>query len=68
MDAGVFFLVHVWCDAAGFHATARDVTREEVAQFDDAAALAAFLSASVSAGGPARAAPAAVTSSGATAA
>ena len=26
MDSGVFFVVHVWRDARGFHATAREVT------------------------------------------
>lgn len=43
MDAGVFFVVHVWRDVRGFHATARDVTCEEAAEFADAATLARFL-------------------------
>ena len=45
MDAGVFFLVHVWCDKHGFHATARDVAREDVDAFDAPDALARFLAA-----------------------
>ena len=45
MDAGIFFVVHVWRDARGFHATAREVTREDVDEFDDADALARFLAA-----------------------
>ena len=40
MDAGVFFVVHVWCDARGFHATARDVMSEHADEFDDPDALA----------------------------
>lgn len=47
MEAGVFFVVHVWHDARGFHATARDVSRERVDEFDDPAALARHLAASV---------------------
>jgi hypothetical protein len=43
MDAGVFFVVHVWRDARGFHATARDVRRERVEEFDDPDALARYL-------------------------
>jgi hypothetical protein len=45
MDAGVFFVVHVWRDPRGFHATARDVTRENDEEFDDPGALAQFLAA-----------------------
>jgi hypothetical protein len=47
MDAGVFFVVQVWRDARGFHAVARDVSREDVDEFDDPDALARFLAASV---------------------
>jgi hypothetical protein len=47
MDAGVFFVVHVWRDAREFHASARDVTREHADEFDDPAALAAFLAACI---------------------
>ncbi|GIL05692.1 MAG: hypothetical protein BroJett031_22120 [Betaproteobacteria bacterium] len=43
MDAGVFFVVHVWRDARGFHASARDVTCEDTDEFDDPVALARFL-------------------------
>ena len=43
MDAGVFFVVHVWRDARGFHATARDVMRETADGFDDPRELAQFL-------------------------
>jgi hypothetical protein len=43
MDAGVFFVVHVWRDARGFHATARDVRHESVEEFDDPDALARYL-------------------------
>ena len=46
MDAGVFFVVQVWRDAHGFHAAVRDVSREDVDQFDDPDALAKFLAAS----------------------
>ena len=46
MDAGVFFVVQVWRDVRGFHATARDVSREDVDEFDDPDALAQFLAAS----------------------
>jgi hypothetical protein len=45
MKAGVFFVVHLWCDAHGFHATARDVMREDTQEFDDPDALARFLAA-----------------------
>ena len=45
MDAGVFFVVHVWRDARGFHATARDVMSEHAVEFDDPDALARFLAA-----------------------
>ena len=45
MDAGVFFVVQVWRDARGFHATARDVMRETANEFDDPDALARFLAA-----------------------
>jgi hypothetical protein len=45
MDADVFFVVHVWRDARGFHASARDVTSEQVDDFDDPLALAQFLAA-----------------------
>jgi hypothetical protein len=45
MDAGVFFVVHVWRDARGFHATARDVMHEESDEFDDPEVLARFLAA-----------------------
>ena len=48
MDAGVFFVVHVWRDARGFHATAREVTREEADEFDNADALARHLAAHAS--------------------
>ena len=34
MDTGVFFVVHVWRDARGFHATARDVMCEHDNEFD----------------------------------
>ena len=47
MDAGVFFVVQVWRDARGFHATARNVSREDVDEFDNPDALARFLAASV---------------------
>lgn len=43
MDEGVFFVIHVWRDTQGFHASARDVTREDAEAFDDAFALARFL-------------------------
>lgn len=46
MDAGVFFVVQVWRDARGFHAVARNVSRENVDEFDDPDALAQFLAAS----------------------
>jgi hypothetical protein len=46
MDAGVFFVVQVWRDACGFHAAARNVSREDVDEFDDPDALARFLAAS----------------------
>ncbi len=46
MDAGVFFVVQVWRDARGFHAVARDVSSEDVDEFDDSDALAHFLAAS----------------------
>ena len=46
MDAGVFFVVQVWRDARGFHAVVRDVSREDVDQFDDPDTLAQFLAAS----------------------
>lgn len=49
MDAGVFFVVQVWRDARGFHATARDVSREDVDEFDDPDALTQFLAASAAA-------------------
>lgn len=45
MDAGVFFVVHVWRDARGFHATARDVMSEHADEFDDPDELARFLAA-----------------------
>ena len=45
MDVGIFFVVHVWRDAHGFHATARDVTREDAEEFDDPDTLARFLTA-----------------------
>ena len=45
MDAGIFFVVHVWRDARGFHASTRDVTREDSDEFDDAEALARFFAA-----------------------
>ncbi len=45
MDTGVFFVVQVWRDARGFHASARDVRREDATQFDDPFALARFLAA-----------------------
>ena len=47
MDAGVFFVVHVWRDARGFHATARDVTREDAEEFDDPDMLARFLASAI---------------------
>lgn len=47
MNAGVFFVVQVWRDARGFHAVARDVSREDVDEFDDPDAVARFLAASV---------------------
>ena len=43
MDPGVFFVVHVWSDAHGFRATARDVMREDTEEFDDPDELARFL-------------------------
>ena len=45
MKADVFLVVHVWRDARGFHATARDVTCEDVREFDDPDALARFIAA-----------------------
>lgn len=45
MDTDVFFVVHVWRDARGFHATVRDVTREHADAFDDPDALARHLAA-----------------------
>ena len=51
MDAGVFFVVHVWCDTRGVHASARDVTCEETIEFTEIGALARFLAASVAATG-----------------
>lgn len=46
MDAGVFYVVQVWRDACGFHAAVRNVSREDVDEFDDPDALARFLAAS----------------------
>ena len=46
MDAGVFFVVHVWSDNRGFHAIARDVSREDIDEFDDPGALARFFASS----------------------
>ena len=43
MAPGVFFVVHVWSDAHGFRATARDVMREDTEEFDDPDELARFL-------------------------
>jgi hypothetical protein len=45
VDADVFFVVHAWHDAHGFHATVRDVTREHADVFDDPDALARHLAA-----------------------
>jgi hypothetical protein len=45
MDTGVFFVVHVWRDARGFHATARDVMSEHDNEFDSPEELARFLAA-----------------------
>jgi hypothetical protein len=47
VDSSAFFVVRIWCDASGFHASARDVRHEEVVEFADPAALAAFLVAGV---------------------
>jgi hypothetical protein len=52
MEAGIFFVVHVWRDARGFHASAREVTCEHADEFDDADALARFLAAHTSAPPP----------------
>jgi hypothetical protein len=46
METDVFFIVHVWRDASGFRATARDVMREDADEFDDPVELLWFLVAS----------------------
>ena len=45
MDTGVFFVVHVWRDVRGFHATARDVMHEHDEEFDSPEELMRFLAA-----------------------
>jgi hypothetical protein len=52
MDAGIFFVVHVWRDVRGFHASAREVTREDADEFDDADALARYFAAHAAAQQP----------------
>jgi hypothetical protein len=42
----VVFFVQVWGDARGFHATVRDVSREDTTTFDNAATLARFFASS----------------------